>query len=161
FYFPTEETRVGLLRGDSMRLKYLAVAAVSSLAMTAPAFGWGAQGHQLVGSIAQQILEDGKHGAAAAKLHALLCGYDLGAAATWADCVRNVAESKTKGFIYKPSPKAAAICKTFETKTEMSRMIQYASRNWTQCTYFPGCHGAYHFADVAIQHDQYGDDYVG
>lgn len=43
-------------------------------------------------------------------------------------------------------------------------MEDYAKRNWTQCEYShhpTECHKAYHFDDVAIQHDHYQDGYYG
>jgi hypothetical protein len=42
-------------------------------------------------------------------------------------------------------------------------MEDYVSRNWSNCFYQTGhgCDEAYHFADVAIQHDHYSRAYVG
>ena len=45
----------------------------------------------------------------------------------------------------------------------MARMEDYISRNWSNCFYEANhdCDEAYHFADVAIQHDGYSRSYVG
>jgi hypothetical protein len=44
-------------------------------------------------------------------------------------------------------------------------MEDYARRNWVNCTYIPTkaglCHEAFHFADVAIQRDEYDRRHVG
>jgi hypothetical protein len=43
-------------------------------------------------------------------------------------------------------------------------MVDYVSRNWSNCTYEDrptNCHKAFHFADVAIQHDTYDRNDVG
>jgi len=43
-------------------------------------------------------------------------------------------------------------------------LVDYVSRNWDNCTYEDkptNCHKAFHFADVAIQHDDYERKYHG
>jgi hypothetical protein len=43
-------------------------------------------------------------------------------------------------------------------------MVDYVSRNWSNCTYEDkptNCHKAFHFADVAIQHDDYERRFIG
>jgi hypothetical protein len=81
----------------------------------------------------------------------------LRVAATWADCAKDVTQSDG-GFVYKPDPKFHATCQIFETSEGIARMEDYVARNWDNCQRQPGddpCHKAYHYTDVAIQHDHY------
>jgi hypothetical protein len=144
-----------------------AMAALSLLGSGQPAFAWGSPGHQQVGAIAQQLLNP--H--ATAELKTLLVGFgatdatgkpDLASAAVWADCARDVFKGASD-FGYARTKFTPTACYQFKDTPEVPRMIDYAKRNWTQCVYSPGCHGAYHFADVALQHDDYepGRTYVG
>jgi S1/P1 Nuclease len=68
-------------------------------------------------------------------------------------------------FEYEPSkPEYRIPCTSFETPQETDRMVDYVRRNWTACvneTGRAGCEDSYHFADVAIQHDDYKRGYVG
>ena len=126
-----------------------------------PAFAWGAKGHEYVGAIADQLVNDrAKH-----QIEAIL-GYDLETASTWADCVRSVTQTSPGTFEYQKDPRHpeyTAACAAFETPSEKARMEDYASRNWDNCTHEVGhgCHESYHFADVDEQHDHYDRGYVG
>ena len=53
--------------------------------MVAPALAWGPEGHQVVGSIADQLLNHN-----AKQQVATILGTKLRAASTWADCARSV-----------------------------------------------------------------------
>jgi hypothetical protein len=91
-------------------------------------------------------------------------GFPLRLAATWADCVKDVQKTSTGKFIYNPDPKYAAACKAFKTTNGKARMIDYAKRNWDNCTdpaATKGCHALYHFADVPIQDDHYDRSFTG
>jgi hypothetical protein len=103
------------------------------------------------------------HPAAKAKVKALL-GMPLRLASTWADCVKDVMPVAGKGLQYTPDPRYHAACLQFETKAGTARMVDYVTRNWSQCSTQPhvqACHKTYHFADVAIQHDHYDRAYAG
>jgi hypothetical protein len=55
-------------------------------------------------------------------------------------------------------------CMPFSSDDERARLVDYVSRNWSNCTYEnkpTNCHKAFHFADVAIQHDDYERKFVG
>lgn len=139
--------------------------ALGVLALGAPdcALAWGEPGHELIGSIADQILIDDKqHQGTEAKVKQLLGGYSLALAATWADCVRDVKKAADGTFDYVPGDRTPAVCKEFPD-SEHARMIDYVSHNWNQCVYTPteGCHAAYHFSDIAIQRGSYSDSFVG
>lgn len=140
----------------------IAASIVVLAAMPAPALAWGEPGHQIIGSIADQIIS-ADDPEAAANLHAALGSVSLSVATTWADCVRDVHETGGQ-FSYEASAKyTPKVCSHFQTPDEEARMVDYASRNWTNCVYVGGgeCHGAYHFADVAIQEDHYDRAFVG
>jgi len=77
---------------------------VSLLCMCGDAFGWGSQGHQVIGAISDQLLEPN----ASQKVHETLNGMPLQVAATWADCVKDV-QKTDGGFVYKPDPRFHAV----------------------------------------------------
>jgi hypothetical protein len=123
------------------------------------AFAWAYQGHEVTGSVADQLL-----GSNAKKQVADILGFELRVAGPWADCVKSVARLPDGTFKYAPSkPEYRISCTSFETPAETARMEDYVSRNWLDCNYEEnhGCDEAYHFADVAIQHDDYSRSYAG
>jgi len=132
----------------------------ADLAGRRPGLGLGAEGHEYVGATADQLLNDHARG----QVQSIL-GFTLQTAATWPDCVRSVRQNGNR-FVFTEDPQHpeyTAACTAFETPAEKARMEDYASRNWSNCTYEPhhGCHEAYHFADVAELHGQYDRRYVG
>jgi hypothetical protein len=142
-----------------MSFRRIAAALTMLIALSGHAFAWGYQGHEVSGSIADQLL-----GANAKQQVANILGFELRVAAPWADCVRSVVRLPDGTFKYAPSkPEYRIPCKSFETPSETARMEDYVSRNWNNCFFETnhGCHEAYHFADVTIQHDDYSRKYVG
>lgn len=142
-----------------MRVRTIA-AALLALAMSChQALAWGPDGHQLVGSIADRLLND--H--AKQQVHDIL-GFELRVAAPWADCVRSVQRRTDGTFQYVSDPRFNKPCLLFETDAEKPRMEDYVGRNWNACVNAGGkrgCADTYHFADVAIQHDHYDRSFVG
>ncbi len=129
------------------------------LAFSGRALAWAYHGHEIIGSIADHLLDEN----ARQHVHDIL-GFDLKTAGPWADCARSVMRLPDGTFKYAPSEQKYRIpCPLFETPAEMARMEDYISRNWSNCFYEAnhGCDEAYHFADVAIQHDGYSRSYVG
>src|SRR5215472_3775028 len=130
------------------------------------ALSWEYQGHEMVGAIADRMLS-----ANAQQQVQQILGFSLQVAAPWPDCVRSVVKKDDGTFDYLPSPfhpEYRIPCKSFERDTapaEQARMLDYAARNWLNCTYIPGrpgqCHAAFHFADVTIQRNDYDRRYVG
>jgi hypothetical protein len=142
-----------------MKLLSLCCALIAVLLGTAPVLAWDAEGHQVVGAIADQLL----HAHAKQKVKDIL-GIKLQVAAPWADCVRSVMRHNDGTFEYVADPRFEAPCVPFETDEGKARMEDYVSRNWSNCTYEDkptNCHKAFHFADVAIQHDKYDRQFVG
>src|SRR5689334_15282133 len=137
-----------------MKLRPFAVALLLLVAFTGPAFAWAYQGHRVTGAIADALLGDN----ARQQVKSIL-GFDLRTAGPWADCVRSVARLPDGTFKYTPSsnPEYHFPCIPFETAAEIARMEDYVARNWSDCSYLPrhGCDEAYHFTDVAVQHDDY------
>jgi hypothetical protein len=136
---------------------FLGIVLALIFAQPRTAFAWGPEGHQVVGSIADQLLHD--H---AKEEVANILGFELRVASTWPDCAKDVVRRHDGSFEYKPDPHFEASCASFAADSE--RMIDYVSRNWSNCTYEDkptNCHKAFHFADVAIQHDAYDRKDVG
>jgi len=146
-----------------MRIWKFILAIVATITAGTPAVAWDPQGHQLVGAIADQMLN-----ANARQQVALILGYSLQVAAPWPDCVRSIVKEDNGKFDYLPSPfhpEYRTPCLLFEGKVELERMKNYAERNWVNCTYIPGtpgqCHAAFHFADVPIQRGRYDRSFAG
>jgi hypothetical protein len=115
---------------------------------------WGPQGHRQVGAIADAILAH--HANARSHVQQLL-GVSLAVAAPWADCAKSV--SGIPGHpAYHPFPPTEEFCRPFETKAGKAEMIDYARRNWSNCTAPPHsepCHMQYHFADIPLDDTAY------
>ncbi len=141
--------------------------ALLGLAGTGPVWAWGHAGHQLVGSLADELLA----GTPAAKQVATLLGptlRTLKTAAPWPDCVRDVNFRLPDSYVYQPDTAFhSPACLPFEGSAERKRMESYARRNWHQCPAVNGhsaqgaCQASYHFTDVAVQHARYSRQFVG
>ena len=146
---------------SSARVVVLGIALVASQ----QAWGWGHPGHQLVGSLADELIT----GTPAAKQVAAILESDvkdLKTAAPWPDCVRDVERRATGKYIYNDHSKYhSPVCVPFEGPQERARMEDYAKRNWSNCAdskpSAPACHREFHFTDVAVQHDTYATKYHG
>jgi len=142
-----------------MKLRSLCCAFIALLLGTGNVLAWDAEGHEVVGAIADQLL--GTH---AKQKVAEILGFKLAVAAPWPDCVRSVVRHKDGTFEYIHDQHFGVPCVGFETDDEKARMEDYVSRNWSNCTYEnkpTNCHKAFHFADVAIQHNDYERRFVG
>jgi hypothetical protein len=136
-----------------------AVVFASTMLLGGQARAWGPEGHQVIGSIADQLLND--H---AKQKVAQILGFELRAASTWPDCARSVMRRPDGSFEYVVDPRFEPPCTPFASPAERARLVDYVSRNWSNCTYEDkptNCHKAFHFADVAIQHDDYQRTFVG
>jgi hypothetical protein len=156
------DLQVCLRQGQLMKSLRAICALIALLLADGPAFAWGYEGHELVGSIADQLLENHP----AKKQVEKLLGFELRVAAPWLDCVRSVVRHSDGTFEYLPDPNHPEYrvpCTSFEIPAEKARMEDYVARNWDNCTYIPrhGCHETFHFADVAVQHDHYDRSYAG
>lgn len=123
------------------------------------AIAFGAQGHEVIGAIADRLLTP--H---ASRQVTRLLGMTLQAAAPWADCVKDV-RLDAGDFRYVPESHHQRACRVFETPAGIARMNDYVRRNWSACA-APGghaiaCHKTYHYADVDIQHSRYDRADVG
>jgi len=122
-------------------------------------FAWDAAGHQVVGSIADQLLS-----ANSQQQIAQILGYDLKTAGPWLDCVKSVQKKDDGSFQYTVDPQYEPPCTPFAN--DHARMEDYAKRNWFDCRYPPqgtdrGCHQTYHFSDVAVQRDRFDRNFQG
>src|SRR6516225_7961829 len=123
--------------------------------LCAPALAWGPEGHHVGGSVADQLLND--H---AKQEVARLVGTDLRTASNWPDCAKSVEQRSDGSFHYVVNRQFERPC----TSLDHDRMVDYVSRNWDNCLYedMPtNCHKAFHFTDVAIQHDDYERTFIG
>src|SRR3979490_2810254 len=87
------------------------------------AFAWGAPGHKVVGSIADNLLS-----ANAKQQIAQILGFDLRTAGPWLDCVKSVERQADGTFLYKEIPAFEPPCAPFAA--ERPRMEDYVKRNW-------------------------------
>ena len=149
-----------------------ALLAAALLTGHSPVGAWGHPGHQLIGSLADELLAGSK----AANSVAAILGpriKTLKTAATWPDCARAVVHTAAGAFVYNDHTKYhSPVCVPFEGKlgektfVERRRMEDYVRRNWSNCpaegAHAPRqCHESYHFTDVAVQHDDYARAYAG
>ncbi len=141
----------------------VALACVLCLLAPRAASAWGYQGHEVVGSIADQLLNDN------AKRHVKeilnFSRPQLQTAGPWADCVKSVVRD-VDGFEYVVDPNHLEYevpCTPFKAPEARARMVDYVGRNFINCELPPpgGCHTTYHFDDVAIQRDRYDRKYFG
>lgn len=127
-----------------------------------PSFAWGPDGHRLVGSIADQLLNPN----AKQQVQTLL-GVTLREAGPWLDCVKSVQRSSDGNLSYVVDPRYEPPCTPFAN--DRAAMVDYAGRNWIDCLYPEGatassnlgCHNTYHFDDVALQRDRFDRNYTG
>jgi hypothetical protein len=131
---------------------------------------WNAEGHQIVGAIADAILND--H--AKQQVQSIL-GVDvnLQTAGPWLDCVKSVHRKDDGNFEYIVEPAFEPPCRPF--KDAHNLMEEYVGRNFVQCSYLVhrddhhghefdeemGCHNTYHFDDIAIQRDHFDRNFQG
>jgi hypothetical protein len=127
---------------------------------------WGYQGHKVVGSIADQLLNP--H--AKQQVKQILGGdFHLQIVAPWPDCVKSVARHDDGTFHYEVDPNHLEFevpCVPFNSREERARIVDYAKRNWFTCPnvqdgHQRGCHNTYHFEDVAIQRDRFDRNFQG
>ena len=121
-------------------------------------FAWGADGHQTVGAIAENLLAGSKAGARSKPCWVTIPWKKI---AVWGDCVKGIAPDKD--FSYTSTGRYPE-CASFETAAGIAAMADYVKRNNTNCNPAAdeeNCHKQYHYADVALQHDQYKLGYVG
>jgi hypothetical protein len=153
----------------------LLLSALLVLFRPVPALAWGYEGHRVVGSIADELLLDTN---AAKQVQAILNDGDVNGKLTlrligpWPDCVKSVVQHADGTYEYVVDPdhlEYEVPCTPFNSKAERARMVDYVSRNWSNCVYLPngpdkppgGCHNTYHFADVTIQRDKFDRSELG
>ncbi|MHC2463360.1 S1/P1 nuclease [Bradyrhizobium embrapense] len=128
---------------------------------------WNADGHQIVGAIADAMLS-----ANAKTKVASILGVDLRTAAPWLDCVKSVHRQDDGTFKYVVEEAFEAPCTPF--KDARGLMEAYVGRNFVQCSYTVhrkengqdfdeemGCHDTYHFDDISILRDRFDRYFQG
>ena len=103
------------------------------LGLHGSAWAWGHAGHQLIGSLADELLV----GSTAAKRVTALLGPGVGnlkTASPWLDCVRDVVFRAPSTYSYEPVAKfRSPACLPFEGPVLKKRMEDFAGRHWHQC----------------------------
>ncbi len=128
------------------------------LALGGQAFGWGADGHHMVGAIADRIIPLDSH--AHKQIESILGGLSLYDASVWADCAKGVDPGKNYRYQEGGYPE----CRVFESPLLEAEMSDFVRRNDTNCDRQPkdeSCHKQYHYTNVAIQRDRYEPTAVG
>jgi hypothetical protein len=145
----------------------LMLACVCSFVLAQPGrtLAWGYQGHEVVGSIADELIKDNP--AAAKQVHDILNGplpseaevkdqkdlhvfreLSLQQAGPWADCVKAVTHHDRDRFRYELDPnhpEYETACIPFNSALERARMEDYVKDNWSykdnlhtdDCSYHP------------------------
>ncbi len=130
------------------------------------ASAWSSPGHQLVGQVAENLIQGHQ---AEIEVHKILQGGSMHDNAIWADCARNVQFSKTlvKGshFVYSKKSFYDHRCAVFDgTQEGINEFISYVSDNYSNCVYAGAktfCHKAFHFADIPYKKGSYSSDFPG
>lgn len=141
-----------------MKTVLLASLVLSLCSTASNSYAWGADGHQSVGAIADAMVAGTKAGQ---EIKTILGDSSLERVAVWGDCVKGI--SPEKDFAYTSAGKYPE-CAAFETPAGISAMSDYVRRNTNNCSPAPNeesCHKQYHYADVALQHEDYQAGYVG
>jgi hypothetical protein len=142
----------------------LVLGCVWALLYPAAALAWGYQGHEVVGSVADRLLKPN----AKQQVRQIL-GFNLRTAGPWADCVKSVVRHDDGTFHYEVDPNHLEFevpCTSFNSKEERARIVDYAARNWSTCSYKPdgferGCHNTFHFEDIAVQRNNFDRSFQG
>jgi S1/P1 nuclease len=130
-----------------------------AIAASRPVGAWGHQGHETIGAIADSLLigTDAEN-----QVKKILGGEPLATAALWADCVKGVSDRAP--YQYHLTSRYRE-CDPFQQSTAgREEMEDYVRRNATACRSAASteiCHKAYHYTDVAIEHDTYDRADVG
>jgi hypothetical protein len=154
-------------------LAKIGLACLFGLMHSTGGWAWGYQGHRVVGSVADHLLGPN----AKAQVQQILNAgdarnLDLRKSGPWPDCVKSVVHHPDGSFDYVVNPdhlEYEVPCTPFKSAEERARMVDYVSRNWSNCLYQPdgpdkppsGCHNTYHFDDVAIERDRFDRSFQG
>lgn len=129
---------------------------------------WNANGHQIVGAIADEMLSANPKSQVATIL-----AVNLRIAGPWLDCVKSVHRFADGTFHYAVEEAFEAPCRPFASNHSV--MQQYVKRNFFQCSYLTkrkdddgnayqeemGCHNTHHFDDVATQRGRFDRNFQG
>ncbi len=133
--------------------RLLALFLATCFVLPSPVWAWGAEGHELVGAVADRLL---RGSAAADKVKTLLQGRSLSQVAGWADCLKNV--NPEQNFEYTNVGKYVD-CKVFENPEDIAAIIAFVKRNHDTCfalsTSRESCHKHYHYTDLSVQQSRY------
>ena len=136
--------------------------AVVSCWCSAEVVALNAPGHQTVGAIADSLIAGTNAGT---QVRAILGAHEtLQTAALWPDCAKGVVKSKATGKFHFVVNPIYSECVPFQTTSGKRAMVSFVRRNWNACTPLSDeevCHKQYHYADVAIERNEYTRTEVG
>lgn len=124
-----------------------------TLILPAPVWAWGADGHEIVGAMAERLLQNTR---AAERVKLILGGRSMAQVAGWADCLKNI--SPDLQFEY-TNPGRYVDCKTFENPEDIAVLAAFVKRNHDSCFATAksreSCHKHYHYTDLSLSQSSY------
>lgn len=137
----------------------LAVLMSIMLVFPSPVWAWGADGHEIVGTMAERLLQ---HTRAAQRVKEILAGRSIGQVAGWADCLKNI--NPEQQFEYTNVGRYLD-CKTFENPEDIAVITDFVKNNHDGCFSTAktreSCHKHYHFTDLSLSQKGYSQGEFG
>jgi hypothetical protein len=138
-----------------MLKKILHLGLVLSLLFSNYSMAWNGRGHQLIGRLTEQLLQDTAQGRTALKqVQTLLGDLTLSQASVWADCVKGIHPESDFSYV---KLGVFSECSIFESPEEIAAMRDYVQRNHGACfrtsnphNFASSCHLHYHYTDVPV-----------
>ncbi len=123
------------------------------LILPSPVWAWGADGHEIVGTMAERLLQNTR---AAEHVKRILGGRSMAQVAGWADCLKNIDPGLQ--FEY-TNPGRYVDCKTFENSEDIAILAAFVKRNHDSCFATSksreSCHKHYHYTDLSLSQSAY------
>lgn len=124
-----------------------------TLVLPSPVWAWGADGHEIVGAMAERLLQNTR---AAERVKQILGGRSMAQVAGWADCLKNI--NPELQFEY-TNPGRYVDCKTFENPEDIAVLAAFVNRNHDSCFATAksreSCHKHYHYTDLSLSQSGY------
>lgn len=146
-----------------------AVLLIVMILLPMAAWPYGADGHETIALLADQILAE-RYPAAHARVVALLGRMDdaplsMRAASIWADCLRSYEPDRSGNIHYMPEGMESPDCAVFHQQAaDEAFSLNFVKDHYRNCEYshkLAGCHKSFHFADIPIQSDTYANAVIG
>ena len=133
--------------------RLLALLLSSLLILPSSVWAWGADGHEIVGAMAERLLQNTR---AAQRVKQILGGRSMAQVAGWADCLKNI--NPELQFEY-TNPGRYVDCKTFENPEDIAVLAAFVKQNHDSCFATSksreSCHKHYHYTDLSLSQTAY------